>query len=112
MCMGMHSILLAKSFDLDGFSMWSEIGMLLCVHEIYISCNDTHIYCMCPCSCPRAHERARAHDKLHTMTYLLPKAKKKNDITSMEFWKRNASHPTQNHTVFGWFRFYLCMRIL
>lgn len=35
----MHSILLGKSFDLDGFSMWLKIGMLLLllfVYEIYI----------------------------------------------------------------------------
>lgn len=58
--MGMHSILLAKSFGLDGFSMWSEIGMYVVykIHsydKIYIllyACVRAPCPCPCSWSCP------------------------------------------------------------
>lgn len=124
--MGMHSILLAKSFDLDGFSMWSEdwyvaVCVCLCIkiHSYIIIIHTLlHVSMLrAPCSVLRghahAHERACAHDKLYTMTYLAKREKKTYNITSMEFWKRNSSHISQqNHTILVGFRFHLCMRIL
>lgn len=71
----MHSILLAKSFDLDGFSM--AVGRLVCCCCCCCVCIKIHtlLHVSVPVPVPHVHERASAHDKLHTMTYLAKEKK-------------------------------------